>query len=229
VDELQRAGIIGLLFGSGAGGVSNYNDAQNDGVTNPPPFCTGDGISSGQACNNHASTVADDDGGYLRMAAQQYYANPAPVAIAPVSSGGLAAPPSTQHTASALQAVDLGGASIDPPVAAPGQQVTANQDAVGDANGTVRVRFDLLDRSGARVASSEAANQRMVLGFVLASSASLSLPDSLPPGKYALATSVLSDDGSAVYASNPKAAALTVVPASDDAASAAADEGETTP
>ena len=37
-------------------------------------FCTSDGLSSGQICNNHTSTVSDDDGGYMRMEGQQYYA-----------------------------------------------------------------------------------------------------------------------------------------------------------
>ena len=50
-----------------------------DGITNPPSFCTTDGTSSGQVCNNHPSTVADDEGGYLRMASTDYYANTVPL------------------------------------------------------------------------------------------------------------------------------------------------------
>lgn len=74
MSELAQSGIIGLLFGAGNGGSTVNNDGMNDGITNPASFCTSDGLSSGQICNNHTSTVSDDDGGYLRMEGQQYYA-----------------------------------------------------------------------------------------------------------------------------------------------------------
>ncbi len=73
IGELARAGIVGLLFGGGIVGATTNNDAMRDGVTNPPATCSHDGLSHGQICNRHMSTVADDDGGYLRHAAQQYY------------------------------------------------------------------------------------------------------------------------------------------------------------
>lgn len=45
-----RIGVIGLLFGSGGNGSSTSQwDARADGVTNPPPSCTSNGVSSGQA------------------------------------------------------------------------------------------------------------------------------------------------------------------------------------
>ncbi|MBV9281242.1 MAG: hypothetical protein JOZ41_14270, partial [Chloroflexi bacterium] len=74
IAELAQSGIIGLLFGGGPPS-STVSDAMGDGVTNPAPFCTSYGVSSGQICNNHTSTVSDDDGGYIRMEGQQYYAN----------------------------------------------------------------------------------------------------------------------------------------------------------
>jgi len=75
MDELAQAGVIGLLFGAGNGGSTVNADGDNDGVTNPASLCPSDGVSSGQVCDTHTSTVSDDDGGYLRMAGQQYYAN----------------------------------------------------------------------------------------------------------------------------------------------------------
>jgi len=75
MDELAQAGVIGLLFGAGNGGSTVNADGMNDGVTNPASLCMSDGVSSGQVCDTHTSTVSDDDGGYLRMAGQQYYAN----------------------------------------------------------------------------------------------------------------------------------------------------------
>jgi hypothetical protein len=80
VTELRDAGLIGVLFGAGMADSTRYYDAKLDGVTNPPVLCTSDGISGGlQLCNNHAAIAKDDDGGYIRMAAQQYYSAPVPL------------------------------------------------------------------------------------------------------------------------------------------------------
>lgn len=79
VGELRAAGVIGLLFGAGNAGSTTNVDTMGDGVTNPPATCTSDGVSSGQVCADHPSTVSDDDGGYLRMAAAAYYQSPVPL------------------------------------------------------------------------------------------------------------------------------------------------------
>lgn len=76
VSELIQSGVVGAIFASGNAGNTTYTDASGDGVTNPSSFCTTDGVSSGQICNNHTSSVADDDGGFIRMSAQSYYKNP---------------------------------------------------------------------------------------------------------------------------------------------------------
>ncbi len=75
IDELAQSNVIGLLFGSGHGGSTVHFDGMKDGVTNPAALCTSDGLSSGQICASHLSSTADDDGGYIRMAAQRYYAS----------------------------------------------------------------------------------------------------------------------------------------------------------
>jgi hypothetical protein len=74
--ELVDAGVIALLFGRGNGGSTTYTDDKGDGITNPASFCTTDGVSSGQICNDHVSSEPDDDGGYIRMAAAAYYGAP---------------------------------------------------------------------------------------------------------------------------------------------------------
>lgn len=79
VDELARAGVIGLLFGAGNAGSTTDTDDRADGVTNPAPLCTSDGLSTGQICPDHVSAVSDDDGGYLRQAAAAYFATPYPL------------------------------------------------------------------------------------------------------------------------------------------------------
>ena len=98
--ELQQAGIIGLLFGAGNGGSTVPSDGMGDGVTNPPSFCTADGLSSGQVCNNHTSASSDDDGGYLRMQAAAYYASgPLPIGGGPsLAASYVSVPPITWST-----------------------------------------------------------------------------------------------------------------------------------
>ena len=57
------AGVVALLFGSGQPSDTCACDADQDGITNPPPI---DG-------NTRLSMSADDDGGYFRAQAAAYY------------------------------------------------------------------------------------------------------------------------------------------------------------
>jgi hypothetical protein len=82
----RDAGVVAFLFGGGAGGVSCACDAQQDGVTNPAAI-SGNTLASELAAAGTApmqvlrgSTptlvtpyAADDDGGFLRWRAWQYY------------------------------------------------------------------------------------------------------------------------------------------------------------
>jgi alanine racemase len=54
--ELANAGVVALLFGRGADGVTCDCDAAGDGVTNPTPI----------GGNTRDSLAADDDGGFFR-------------------------------------------------------------------------------------------------------------------------------------------------------------------
>ena len=58
-------GVIGLLFGGGAGGTTCACDGVGDGTTNPAASGT----------HTRASLSADDDGGYLRDRVAAYYAS----------------------------------------------------------------------------------------------------------------------------------------------------------
>jgi hypothetical protein len=64
LSEYAQAGVIALLFGRGADGVTCACDAAGDGITNPEPI-------NGNA---ELSLSADDDGGFFRDRAAQYYA-----------------------------------------------------------------------------------------------------------------------------------------------------------
>lgn len=63
--QFANAGIVGMMFGHGKAETTDYTDFQGDGITNPAPI-------NG---NTAVSTVADDDGGYLRQQAAAYYLN----------------------------------------------------------------------------------------------------------------------------------------------------------
>ncbi len=71
--DLYSAGLIAVLFGAGNGCQTTNEDSQSDGVTNNNGAPTSDAAGWCSACNTHTATVADDDGGYLRMAVGQYY------------------------------------------------------------------------------------------------------------------------------------------------------------
>jgi len=78
VDELVQTGVVGMLFGAGDNHQTTTNfDNQNDGITNPEPICTSDGWSDGRTvCSDREAIYPDDDGGYLRLRAQEYYQEP---------------------------------------------------------------------------------------------------------------------------------------------------------
>jgi hypothetical protein len=82
----RDAGVVAFLFGGGAGGTTCACDAQNDGVTNPsaisgnvmasqiaaagtPPSL----VTQGSTTTLVSSYAANDDGGFFRWRAWQYY------------------------------------------------------------------------------------------------------------------------------------------------------------
>jgi len=70
LNAYAQAGVVAVLFGRGADGPTCACDDARDGVTNPAPI-------NG---NNGVSLNADDDGGYFKQQARNYY-NTGPVAL----------------------------------------------------------------------------------------------------------------------------------------------------
>ena len=68
IERYVQYGVIGALFGDGEGRQTHFADRRNDGVTNP-----GSISSRGGGRTSERATHADDDGGYLRKSAQEYY------------------------------------------------------------------------------------------------------------------------------------------------------------
>jgi hypothetical protein len=82
----RDAGVVAFLFGGGAGGTTCACNGQNDGVTNRSPI-NGNTLASESAAPGSAPVqvtrgttptlvtpyAADDDGGFFRWKAWQYY------------------------------------------------------------------------------------------------------------------------------------------------------------
>jgi hypothetical protein len=85
----RDAGVLAFLFGGGASGTSCACDGQNDGVTNPAAVngntdvsATGTGSPSFDGTTLTTPYASDDDGGFFRWKAWQYYqAGPLQVAF----------------------------------------------------------------------------------------------------------------------------------------------------
>jgi hypothetical protein len=163
VSELVNSGIIGVLFGAGNGGSTVQFDGMGDGITNPASFCSTDGSSSGSICNNHTSTVSDDDGGYIRMESQQYYASPYSLAGGPSSSPT----PTTGATSTSVprtstpvpatstptsEAVTVKSASASPSTVAPGGVVNLSVTTTSSPalSGAI-VDFEIYNSSGTKI------------------------------------------------------------------------------
>ncbi len=63
-------GVVGLMWGAGAGGQSHYWDSKIDGITNPGTISNGNPMG---IATSLTSTVSDDDGGYIRQGVGTYY------------------------------------------------------------------------------------------------------------------------------------------------------------
>ena len=79
ISKYVAQGVVGLLIGNGQDTDTDYMDYANDGITNPPAI---DG-------NTLVAPHADDDGGFLRTATEQYYA------AGPISTSASSSPTPT--------------------------------------------------------------------------------------------------------------------------------------
>lgn len=74
ISELKANGISGLLFGAGNAGSTYHYDNNYNGITNPDQVCNTFGNSQKiQTCSQYWSNEKDDDGGYLRTKAKEFY------------------------------------------------------------------------------------------------------------------------------------------------------------
>lgn len=216
VPELMQTGIVGAMFMAGNGGNTTYNDAKGDGTTNPASFCTTDGASSGQICNNHTSTVSDDDGGYVRMSAATYYKNPLPLsggggaATATPTATGTSIPATPTATASTTQATFTTGATASPTSFAPGATVNLTSTVKSTQATSALVDLEVYDAGGTRVFQQFWDNQAFSAGQSRTFSAAWQSPNTAATGGYSIAIGVFSPGWGTVYGWNGTAGSFTV-------------------
>jgi hypothetical protein len=124
VPELVQSGLVAALLGQD-GVNTHYYDAAGDGVSNPSAICTRLGSSAGPVCANHESTVTDDDGGYLRMVAKQYYAG------GPYPLNGATADAARTTSATIVNGEVLGLPYNSSAITSDGVQATSSLDGYG--------------------------------------------------------------------------------------------------
>jgi hypothetical protein len=227
ISELANSGIIGLLFGAGNGGSTVHTDGMNDGVTNPASTCTSDGVSSGQVCNNHVSTVSDDDGGYIRMQAQQYFAgggyplsggaSPTPTPTAAAGSPTTTPVPPTSTATSAPTAtapaagVAINSASASPSTVVPGATTTLSTTVTSNtALAGAIVDFEVYDSAGTKIYQTYQSPVSFAANTAQTFTANWSVPGTQVPGTYTLKIGVFGSGWTPMYAWNDAGATMTV-------------------
>jgi hypothetical protein len=199
VQELISAGVIGAIFAAGNAGNSTHTDAMRDGVTNPPSFCTTDGISAGQICNNHTSSVADDDGGFIRMSAQAYYRQPVGLRGTPTAT---ATPtPSPSYTSSATGS---------PGIVARGGTTSISASVKSVKASTALIDVEVYDAAGAKVFQQIWDNQTFGAGETRTFQAPWSVPLTTARGTYTVKVGVFAPGWTALHSWNNQAAVLSV-------------------
>jgi len=225
IPELMQSGIVGAIFMPGNGGSTNFTDAVGDGVTNPSSFCTSNGMSSGQVCNSHTSTVADDDGGYLRMQGKAYYANPVPLSGAGTSATSTPTPTVATHTATATPKPQL--TNTPTPTIVPAQRsyttsatsspatvtrpgtVALTASVKSATAGSALIDMEVYNAAGTKVFQQAWDSQSFTAGQTRTFSANYAVPASAATGTYTIMVGVFSPGWGTVYAWNGAAGSFT--------------------
>jgi hypothetical protein len=108
VKEWADAGVIGILFGRGAGGPTTYSDDKRDVVINPATYVN-NGTRKSPTNLGNPPVYSDDDGGYLRLKVRSYFAA-GPLALP--GTGTSAVPPVISAVSAAPGAAGSASASI---------------------------------------------------------------------------------------------------------------------
>jgi hypothetical protein len=215
IQELAGTGIIGLLFGAGNAGSTSHTDASGDGITTPTATCTSDGVSSGQVCASHISTVSDDDGGYLRLEAQQYYLQGAyDLSGTPGPTASVTATPGITSTPTGVAtAVAVTGSGTSPSSIAPTGTVALTASVTSaTAISNCLVDFEVYDTGGAKIYQTSISSLSLSAGTPKTVQATWQVPSTQAPGTYTLKVGVFGGGWAPMYAWDDAAGSVGVAP-----------------
>jgi hypothetical protein len=213
-----QAGVIALLFGRGADGVTCNCDANGDGVTNPAPINGNDLLSFN----------SDDDGGFFDQKSSLYYLTGA----VPLLGGSSAPTPSPSATSTARTPTStptrVPSATPTPvPSSTPaaswttsaavlrgslrrGQTIQVNAFLKSSSSASVLVDVEIYAPNGTKVHQQFWDNQSFTAGTTRTYSFSWRVPSTAARGTYTVKTGVFAPDWSSLHHWNNAAATFTV-------------------
>jgi hypothetical protein len=217
LNDYVRAGVTGFLFGRGADGATCACDANGDGVTNPAPI-------NG---NTRVSLDADDDGGYFKERAREYYdlgaitlpnggSGPTATPAAPTATpaGPTATPAAPTATPAGPTATAQMGyttsARVSPATVAPGGTADVIANVTSAAASTVLIDLEVHGPGGALVAQKYSDNQTFAAGETKSFELNWGTPAGSAPGSYTIAIGVFSPGWGTLRAWNNQAAVFAV-------------------
>lgn len=220
IADFANAGVIGVLFGPGNGGT-NVQDGQHDGVTNPAPINT----YECNGCNNHTSSYADDDGGYLRIFLGQYYksggyqlggssgSTPTPTstgttAPTPTSTSTSTPAPTSTPGGSCTPSIAFGAGSAWPSAVAAGGSVTLSTTFTASCSTTALIDFEVYNSAGQKVWQTWQDNQSLT-GQQQTFSTKWAIPAGQAAGTYTLKVGVFGPGWNGMYGWDNGAATFT--------------------
>lgn len=213
IADFANAGVVSVLFGPGNGGTY-AQDMKGDGVTNPAPIST----YECNLCNNHTSSYADDDGGYLRLFLGQYYKNgvyalsggstaPAPTSTTPPQP--TTTPTTAPSSPSCTPTINFGANSASPSSVTQGGTVALSTTFTASCATSANVDFEVYDAAGTKIWQNVLSNQSLT-GQPQTFNTSWTTSASQATGTYTLKIGVFKPDWSATYAWNNSAATFSV-------------------
>jgi hypothetical protein len=195
-------------------------------------MCTTAGVSSGQICTNHTATVADDDGGFIRMSAQTYYQHPVTLSGAPLATSTPTTAPTNTPTTAPTSTPTSRPTNTPVPTATPTQvpaapsfSSTASVNSVSVPRGgsevitasiksatatSALVDVEVYSAGGTKVFQQFWDGQAFAAGQTRTLTATWAVPSSLATGAYTVKIGVFSNGWGTLYNWNNTAATLTV-------------------
>jgi hypothetical protein len=184
LQEYARAGVVALLFGDGAAGTTCACDGAGDGITNPAPI-------NG---NTGASLSADDDGGFFRQKAKDYYA-----------AGALPLPPGGTDVPGFTTSVRVAPASVPP-----GRNVIITTSVTGETDTTALVDLEVYGPAGEKIFQQWFDRQGLSAGRRRDFRVTWPVPVAAAPGRYVVKLGIFGPGWNPLHVWNNEAARISV-------------------